>query len=215
VRIRGPATLPEVEPIVPMLHEHSFDDPAYFFEPKFDGFRGLLYLGGLEARFRSKRGNVLGRFDELAHWIRQGLGRPEVILDGEVVAIDSQGWQSFRDLMAGRGHRHYAAFDILWLDGKDLRSLPLTRRRQHLERLIPATSPILSRVYAVERRGRELFRAAERLDLEGIVAKRKADPYAPDTIWLKVKNRAYTQMEGRGELFHAPLGRHQTGPHGL
>ena len=46
-------------------------------------------------------------------------------------------------------------------------------------------------------RGRDLFSAVERLDLEGIVAKRKIDPYAASTTWLKVKNRAYTQMEGR------------------
>ena len=61
---------------------------------------------------------------------------------------------------------------------------------------------MLSRVFAVEGRGRDLFAAAERLDLEGIVAKRKKDPYAPSTVWYKVKNRAYTQMQGRGELFH-------------
>jgi ATP-dependent DNA ligase len=61
---------------------------------------------------------------------------------------------------------------------------------------------VLSRLFAVEGRGRDLFGAAERLDLEGIVAKRKADPYAPSTVWYKVKNRAYTQMEGRGGLFH-------------
>jgi hypothetical protein len=52
--------------------------------------------------------------------------------------------------------------------------------------------------------GRELYEAAQRLDLEGIVAKRKADPYSPQTIWYKVKNPAYTQAEGRGDLFHKP-----------
>ena len=62
--------------------------------------------------------------------------------------------------------------------------------------MIPPTSTVLSRVFAVEGRGRDLFRAAERLDLEGIVAKRKADRYAPSTTWRKVKNRAYTQTAG-------------------
>jgi ATP-dependent DNA ligase len=57
-------------------------------------------------------------------------------------------------------------------------------------------------VFAVEERGRDLLTAAERLDLEGIVAKRKADPYVPTTVWYKVKNQAYTQMEGRRELFN-------------
>ena len=54
----------------------------------------------------------------------------------------------------------------------------------------------------IERRGRDMFAAAERLDLEGIVAKRKADPYAPGVTWYKIKNRAYTHLEGRAELFH-------------
>ena len=93
---------------------------------------------------------------------------------------------------------------MLWVNGKDLRDLPLTRRKRALERIIPATTTVLSRAFAVEGRGRDLFAAAERLDLEGIVAKRKADAYAPDTVWFKVKNRAYTQLEGRGELFHPP-----------
>jgi bifunctional non-homologous end joining protein LigD len=124
------------------------------------------------------------------------------ILDGEVVALDPEGRQDFRSLLARRGNPHYAAFDVLWLNGKDLRGLPLNRRRRALERVIPATSTVLSRVFAVEGRGRDLFGAAERLDLEGIVAKRKKDPYGPGTVWYKIKNRAYTQLEGRGELFH-------------
>ena len=52
--------------------------------------------------------------------------------------------------------------------------------------------------------GRELFEAVQRLDLEGIVAKRRTDPYTPDITWYKIKNRMYSQMEGRGELFHGP-----------
>ena len=129
----------------------------------------------------------------------------EAILDGAVVSLDPEGRQDFRGLPARRGNLHYAAFDVLWLKGKDLRGLPLTRRKRALERVIPATSTVLSRVFAVERRGRDLSAAAERLDLEGIVAKRQQDPYGPATVWYKVKNRAYTQMDGRGELFHPKL----------
>jgi ATP-dependent DNA ligase len=92
-------------------------------------------------------------------------------------------------------------FDALWVNGKDLRALSLTRRKRVLGRLIWATTTVVSQVFSVEKRGRDLFAAAERLDLEGIVAKRKADPYAPETVWYKVKNRAYTQGEGRWELF--------------
>jgi hypothetical protein len=67
-----------------------------------------------------------------------------------------------------------------------------------------ATSTVLSQVFSIRGAGRDLFAAAERLDLEGIVAKRKADPYGPEAVWYKVKNRAYTQSEGRWELFRAP-----------
>ena len=63
-----------------------------------------------------------------------------------------------------------------------------------------ATTTVLSRVF-VQERGRDLFAAVERLDLEGIVAKRKADPYRLETVWYKIKSRTYTQGEGRWELF--------------
>ena len=117
------------------------------------------------------------------------------------MALDAEGRQDFRSLLARRGNFHYAAFDALWLNGTDLRGLPLTRRKRALNRIIPATTMVLSRVFAVAERGRDLYAAAERLDLEGIVAKRKKDPYGPWTAWYKVKNRAYTQTAGRWELF--------------
>jgi hypothetical protein len=55
-------------------HAAPFDDPAWLFEPKYDGVRGLLYLSGREWHFRSKRGNVLRRFDQLCYWVREELG---------------------------------------------------------------------------------------------------------------------------------------------
>jgi ATP-dependent DNA ligase len=61
---------------------------------------------------------------------------------------------------------------------------------------------VLSQVFSIEDRGRDLFAAAERLDLEGIVAKRKADAYRPETVWYKIKSRTYTQGEDRWELLH-------------
>jgi bifunctional non-homologous end joining protein LigD len=109
--------------------------------------------------------------------------------------------QNFRDLRAGRGNLHYAAFDALWVEGKDLRPLLLTRRKQMLTRLIPATTTMLSQVFSIAERGRDLFAAVQRLDLEGIVAKRKADSYQPETVWYKIKSGTYTQGEGRWELF--------------
>jgi bifunctional non-homologous end joining protein LigD len=147
---------------------------------------------------------VQRRFADLALRVAAELHAREAILDGEVVALDDEGRMDFRALLAGKGWLHYAAFDVLWLNGKDPRAQPLIKRKRKLEQLIPANNSTLSRVLAVEEHGRELFEAAQRLDLEGIVAKRKADPYSPQTVWYKVKNPAYTQAEGRGDLFHKP-----------
>jgi bifunctional non-homologous end joining protein LigD len=194
-------TLPTVEPILLTPRGDPFDDSAWLFEPKSDGYRGLLYVTRKGCHFRSKRGNIMKRFEELCYWVREELPVKKAVLDGEVLALDSEGRQNFRDLTAGRGNLHYAAFDALWIEGKDLRPLLLTRRKQMLTKLIPATTTVLSQVFSIVERGRDMFAAAERLDLEGIVAKRKADPYSPAVTWYKIKNRAYTQGEGRWELF--------------
>jgi bifunctional non-homologous end joining protein LigD len=164
-------TLPTVEPILVTPRGDAFDDPAWLFEPKYDGYRGLLYVTRKGCHFRSKRGNILKRFEELCYWVREELPVKEAILDGEVVALDSEG------------------------------RMPLTRRKRALAKLVPATTTVLSQVFSVEGRRRDLFAAAERLDLEGIVAKRKADPYRPKTVWYKIKSRTYTQGEGRWKLF--------------
>jgi ATP-dependent DNA ligase len=193
--------LPTVQPIVPIIGSPPLTDPAWIYEPKFDGFRGVLYLTQGRCYFRSKRGNVLRRFAELADRVRDTLPVREAILDGEIVALDDQGRQDFRGLLAGRGWLHYAAFDVVWLKGRDLSRHSLTVRKRGLEDLIPESNPTVSRMLSVDGNGRELFEAVQRLDLEGIIAKRKADTYSSYAVWYKVKNPTYTQAEGRGELF--------------
>jgi hypothetical protein len=76
VPTRRAVTLPLVEPIVPVLRDQPFDDPAYLFEPKYDGFRGLLYLGTRECHFRSKRSIFLKQFDELCSRLDAGPSMP-------------------------------------------------------------------------------------------------------------------------------------------
>jgi bifunctional non-homologous end joining protein LigD len=184
-------TLPLVEPIVPVLYPTPFDGPEWLFEPKYDGFRGLLYLAGRECHFRSKRGNVLRRFEQLCYWVREELVERDVILDGEVIALDQEGRQDFRLLMRGGGNLHYAVFDVLWFKGKDLRDCPLSRRKRILGRLVKKTSTVLSPIFGIRGRGRDLFRAVERLDLEGVVAKRLADPHAGHCLAEDPQQRVY------------------------
>jgi ATP-dependent DNA ligase len=204
--VSGQTKLPRVEPIIPTARPRPFNDPTWLFDPKYDGFRGMLYVTRQGCALYSKRRNRMTRFQALADQLRAELGRREVILDGEIVALDHEGRINFWDLMRCRGTLAYAAFDLLWLNGRDLRGQPLKHRKKRLERLIPASVGALNRMPCFENDGRELFDAACRLDLEGIVAKRKADPHAAGTEWFKVRNPTYTQAEGRGGVFRAALG---------
>jgi bifunctional non-homologous end joining protein LigD len=192
---------PRILPIVPVLRRAPFSHAAWFFEPKYDGFRGLLKVTRQGCVFHSKRGNPMRRFEDLARDVGEQLDLRDVVLDGEIIALDDDGRISFWDLMRGRGTVAYAAFDLLWINGRDLRDSPLRTRKKRLERVVPAPAGPLSRVPSFEQEGLELFDATCRLDLEGIVAKRKDDGYGPDTTWFKVKNPTYTQAEGRRELF--------------
>jgi bifunctional non-homologous end joining protein LigD len=199
--IRG-VTLPRVQPIIPTWRKEPFDDPESLFEFKYDGFRALCYLEQGRCRFISRNCNVLSRFEVLGEPVAAVLDVDEAIIDGEVIAVDETGRPQFYDLVRRTRAPAYVAFDILWLDGADLRSLPLGERRRLLWGILPKGSSIVSEALSVTGRGRELFELMREHDLEGIVAKRLDDPYDPRVRWLKVKNPAYSQKEGRGDLFN-------------
>jgi bifunctional non-homologous end joining protein LigD len=106
------------------------------------------------------------------------------VLDGEIVYLAADGRPEFYNLMRRRTPQHFYAFDIVWLDGEDLREVPLVKRKQILRRVVPAQPAPLLYVDHYEMRGVELFRAACKNDLEGIVAKRKDGLYTPEeTSW--------------------------------
>jgi ATP-dependent DNA ligase len=113
-------SLPRIEPIVPTARPLPFNDSAWLFKPKYDGFRGMLYLTRQSCTLYSKRGNLMNRFRDLAEQLRHELPKRDVILDAEIVALDDEGRISFWDLMRGRGTLAYAAFDVLCVNGRDL-----------------------------------------------------------------------------------------------
>ena len=197
-------TLPRVQPIAPNWRKEPFDDPAWLFDVKYDGFRALYYIEQRRRRFISRNGNLMRRFDPLAEQVAAMLDVDEAILDGEVVAADETGRPQFYDLLRGTRAPSYIAFDIVWLNGVDLRELPLSERRQQLQAVLPKGSAIVSEPVSVIGRGCELFDMMVAHDLEGTVGKRLADRYDPHVRWLKVKNRAYSQAEGRRDLFNGP-----------
>ena len=154
----------------------------------------------------SRNGNALSRFDALATELVAVFDVDDALIDGEVIAADETGRPQFYELLRVPRSASYVAFDILWLNGTDLRALPLDERRRLLQGILPKGSPIVFEVLSVVGRGRKLFALMCTNDLEGIVAKRLADPYGPRTRWLKIKNPGYSQAEGRAELFNRERG---------
>ncbi len=107
--------------------------------------------------------------------------------------------------MFNRGVPIFAAFDILWLDGDDLRDLPLWERKSILEGCLRKPSERVLYVDHIEREGRQLYEEVCALDMEGIVCKPSISPYrlvGGQTTWIKVKNPEYSQAEGRRDLFN-------------
>lgn len=122
------------------------------------------------------------------------------MLDGEIVCLDERGVSQFNDLLYCRRPACFAAFDLLWLDGHDLRGFPLIERKRRLRRLIQS-GPDLLYVSHFDGCGTALFREVCQLDLEGIVAKYKHAPYGLENSWVKIKNPSYSQIIARDELF--------------
>jgi bifunctional non-homologous end joining protein LigD len=188
------ASLPYVEPIALVPRPDPFDDPDWIFEPKYDGFRGLAYSSRSGCEIRSRRDIPLRGFDDLWSRVSEVLREREAILDGEIVSLDRKGKPVFESLVRRQGFIAFAAFDLLWLDGQDLRGEPLVTRKELLTFLLPEDTGPLYKVLAIEEHGRALFGAARRMDLEGRVAKRKVDPYGPGSVWYRIANPAHRRM---------------------
>jgi bifunctional non-homologous end joining protein LigD len=124
------------------------------------------------------------------------------VIDGEIVCLDAEGRSIFNELLFRRGYPIFYAFDLLYLNGRDLRQLPLIERKEKLRTMIEKSGlpDVICGKY-VEGRGIDLFSEVVRLNLEGVVAKRKTGTYATVSGWLKIKNPLYTQSERRHELF--------------
>ena len=124
------------------------------------------------------------------------------ILDGEIVCLNEHGVSQFNRLLSRRAEPVFYAFDLLLLDGTDLRELTLIERKKRLAMFVKASAcPRLLYAQHIEANGKQLFQEICSRDLEGIVAKRSRSSYrASRSAWLKIKNRSYSQAEGRHEL---------------
>jgi bifunctional non-homologous end joining protein LigD len=181
--------------------EVPFEHPDWIFEPKLDGFRAVAYVEGGVCQLVSRNRNAFKTFVDLAQAIGEELSGRSAILDGEIVRPGPDGRPRFYELMRRRGPFCFYAFDLLWLDGRDLRGLPLSERKALLRKLLPRKPHAVVYVQHVAS-GTDLFRVICEQDMEGIVAKQAAASYTPDaTTWVKIKNKRYSQAVGREDFF--------------
>jgi len=192
----------DVEPMLAATRERPFSRPGWLFEVKLDGYRMRVAREHGRSRLLTRNGrDASPAFPELARAV-EALPFEDLLMDGELVVLDESGRPSFQRLQ-NRARlsrvpdiRHAAVenaatlylFDLLAVDGHDLRPLPLARRKALLAELLPRAGPLRYSEHFAEQ-GEELYEQVVRLGLEGIVAKKADAPYRSGRSehWLKIR----------------------------
>lgn len=144
---------------------------------------------------------------QLAEEIAHAVHCRSAILDGEICCLEPDGSTNFKALLFRRDWPWFYAFDVLEINGRDLRALPLIERKERLRDIMPAIECRVLFLDSIAQRGCDLFRAVCERDLEGIVGKWAHGTYRTDgraTSLLKTKNPEYSQIMDRHELFETP-----------
>ena len=190
----------DLKPMLATLADAPFDDPAYLFELKWDGYRAIASIDPAgTVDLRSRNGNdLLGQFGELAD-IGGAFRSLPIVVDGEVVVLDDDGRTSFQALQsrdrrfsggAPKTHRGvtFVVFDLLYADGRNLRDEPLEQRKALLETLIVPERRVMFSKHVIGT-GIKLYDLVASQGIEGIVAKLRTSPYrgARSREWLKIK----------------------------
>ena len=197
------ASAPRYGPMLAEGGHEAFDDPGWWFEPKLDGIRCLAELTTGETVLRTRTGrDATATYPEL-HMVHELVDQVNAVLDGEIVALDERGKDSFEALqqrmnlanpreierVRAQAPVTLVVFDVLWLDGRETIGLPLEQRRELLE-LIVETDDRLQTITHVQGEGTAFVEAARGLGLEGVVAKRLGSPYVSGRrtdAWRKIK----------------------------
>jgi len=177
------------------LVDKPFDDDNWLFEIKWDGYRAIgSVINGKTDLYSRNNISFKERYVPVSDTLKE-FGR-NVVVDGEVVSLDENGFSRFQYLQNwqkdAQGQLAYYVFDLLWVDGYDLTSLPLTDRKKILRQIIPGNHVIRFSDH-VERNGKDFFEIAKKQGLEGIIAKNKNSSYEFDSRsrnWLKIKTTA-------------------------
>jgi DNA ligase D-like protein (predicted ligase) len=192
-----------------VLWDEPFSDPGWIFERKLDGVRCLAHRdngGGVQLLSRTRR-SMNADYPELVKAL-EAEPCQDFVVDGEVVAFGRNGVTSFSRLQ--RRHRErvpvfFYVFDVLRVDGRDVRDLPLRERKSVLRKALRFEGPVRFTPHRNER-GEEMFEEACRKGLEGVIAKRADSPYrsARSSDWRKLKCHAEQELVIGG--YTAPQG---------
>lgn len=192
----------DVKLVLASAEEVPFSRDGWIFELKYDGYRLLAERSGREPFLRSRSGHDLtATFPEIARAVK-GLPYEDLVIDGEVVVNDGEGKPSFSRLQR-RGRilnkadalkasfelpAVYHAFDLLGVEGHDLRALPLLTRKEILREILPTVGPIRY-VDHIPVQGEVMYQHVEKMRLEGIVAKKEDAPYrgGRSKSWIKIR----------------------------
>lgn len=188
---------------VPVLRPEPPSGDAWLHEVKLDGWRMQAHKAGREVALLSRKGTDLtGRFRVVADAVRR-LRTRDVVLDGEVVALDAAGRPDFQALLRLDAHVVLYAFDVLAQGDRDLRPLALVERRERLEKVLVGAGEALRLSEAFDDPV-ALLAELEVIGVEGIVSKRRDAPYPAGTRsgWVKVKTASWRAAHAdRGEWF--------------
>lgn len=181
-----------IEPCIPTTAKRAPVGADWLFELKLDGYRLLARKQGRDVRLYSRRGaDFTKRFPRLVEAMRL-LKATSVLLDGEGIVYDDRGMPDFERIHSKEHDREVSliAFDLIELNGEDVRSAPLVRRKDWLEKLVAKVPDGIEFSEHLEGDGADIFKAACKLGHEGIIAKRRDLSYESGRSkrWLKIKN---------------------------
>jgi bifunctional non-homologous end joining protein LigD len=172
-----------------LAEEPPRDGKSWAYELKYDGFRAVVgIVDGNIAMWSRNELDLAPRFPSVAAALSQ-LKLPEVVLDGEIVVLDEHGAPRFQLLQQGDRREILVVFDILWLDGHDLRKLTYDQRRALLDKTLKRTPAAIKVAETLDTTGDAALEGAKKSGWEGIIAKRRSSVYEPrrSKEWLKIK----------------------------
>lgn len=182
-----------IQPMMAKLTDGPFDAEDWIYEIKWDGYRAIAEVKEGQVELYSRSGKSFGNtYLPILESLRE-LGK-NAVLDGEIVVLNDEGKASFQELQNYQNtpskDLYFYAFDLLHLDGQDLRELTLLERKQKLEELLSVEFAHVRYSDHVVGKGTAFFKEAQQKNIEGIMAKKADSPYRTgkrSSEWLKIK----------------------------